>query len=411
VASNGDYRAGALATQGHGAATRPAAADQRAQAGSARESGRALRLLGLAAAATGLAGLTAAACVLSYSSIHHLATNAGVSSRLATVYPLAFDAVLVVAGCAVLALRGAGLPSRIYAWLCLLVLLGALATGGTLHAAAVHIPRRQAAIAAAVIPWALVLIGFGLLLAMLRYARIRRLGHRRAQAGARAAAPEDEPTPSDAVVMASAEPPQGLPLPAGSAAGSGQPQASAAPAADAGPLGRAEPATNPLPKVPSAPEPAAGSVGWPGSGQQARPPVRQADMQLRARIPRQPADQAQPAGQPQPADEAQADGQPQAAGQVQPADQAQPADVHGPFMPPVGPAPTGEQTNPRAAEHQAAEGGPAVPGEPTTPASGADPAGEAGEPGALNAAPTNVGEPGEPPALRRPRSSPTPPGE
>jgi len=38
-----------------------------------------------------------------------------------------FDAMLVVACAAVLALRGAGLPSRCYAWLTMLVLLGAAA--------------------------------------------------------------------------------------------------------------------------------------------------------------------------------------------------------------------------------------------------------------------------------------------
>ena len=99
-----------------------------AQAGSrpGRDASRALRVLALIAVAAGLAGLTAAACVLSYSSIHDLAIQAGVHGRLASIYPYIFDAMLVVAGCSVLALRGAGLISRIYSWLCMLVLLAAL---------------------------------------------------------------------------------------------------------------------------------------------------------------------------------------------------------------------------------------------------------------------------------------------
>ncbi len=62
------------------------------------------------AVAVGLAALTAAACVLSYSSVHHFAMQAGVSASLARIYPLIFDAMLAVAGCSVLALRGAGCP-------------------------------------------------------------------------------------------------------------------------------------------------------------------------------------------------------------------------------------------------------------------------------------------------------------
>jgi hypothetical protein len=139
-----------------------------------RDAGRVLRLFALVGAVVGLAGLTAAACVLSYSSMHHLATQAGVSARLASVYPLIFDALLVVTGCSVLALRGAGLVSRVYGWLCMLVLLGCLAAGGAVRAAAVNVPRHLAGVVAAIVPWALVLIGFGLLLALLRYARIRR---------------------------------------------------------------------------------------------------------------------------------------------------------------------------------------------------------------------------------------------
>jgi Protein of unknown function (DUF2637) len=139
-----------------------------------------LRLLALAAVAVGVILLAAAAFVLSYSGIHAVALSAGVSPRLARLYPLIFDAMLVVACSAVLALRTAGLPSRCYAWLSLLTLLAAVAAADAVNAIGTKLPHRPAAAVIAVIPWALVLIGFGLLLAMLRHARKR---HATATAG------------------------------------------------------------------------------------------------------------------------------------------------------------------------------------------------------------------------------------
>jgi hypothetical protein len=171
----------------------PRFAAQAAAGRPGRDAGRAMRLVALVAVVIGLAALTAAACVLSYSSMHYLAIQGGVSARLASVYPLIFDALLVLAGWSVLALRGAGLASRVYGWLCMLVLLGALAAGGALHAAAKTIPHRLAGVVAAIVPWALVLIGFGLLLALLRYARVRRLGQNIAKAAA--AGQEERPFP------------------------------------------------------------------------------------------------------------------------------------------------------------------------------------------------------------------------
>src|SRR5580700_8894574 len=135
---------------------------------------RGLRLLALTAVVIGLMLLAAAAFVLSYAGIHEVALSAGVSSRWARLYPLMFDAMLVVACAAVLALRGAGLPSRCYAWLTMLVLLAAAAGADTLHATNTKLPHKPTAAAAAIIPWALVLLGFGLLLSMLRHARLRR---------------------------------------------------------------------------------------------------------------------------------------------------------------------------------------------------------------------------------------------
>jgi Protein of unknown function (DUF2637) len=134
-----------------------------------------LRLLALAAVAAGVILLAAAAFVLSYSGIHAVALSAGVSPRFARLYPLIFDAMLVVACAAVLALRSAGLPSRSYAWLSLLALLVAAAAADALNATGTKLPHRPTAAVIAVLPWALVLIGFGLLLCMLRHARQRRI--------------------------------------------------------------------------------------------------------------------------------------------------------------------------------------------------------------------------------------------
>jgi hypothetical protein len=147
-----------------------------AEAGSARPetAPRAWRILGLAAVCLGLAALAAATFVLSYSGIRAVALEAGITPRLARGYPLLVDAMLVIALAAVLALRGAGLPSKGLAWLTLLVVLAAAAGADGLHAVGRTLPHRPAAITAAVLPWALVFIAFALLLSMLRHARLRR---------------------------------------------------------------------------------------------------------------------------------------------------------------------------------------------------------------------------------------------
>ena len=135
---------------------------------------RVLRFLALAAVTLGVLALAAAAFVLSYPGIHALALTAGVSPALARIYPLAFDAMLVVASAAVLSLRGAGVITRCYAWLAMLLLLCAAAGADALHATGARLPHRAAAATVAIVPWVFVLLGFGLLLAMLRQARLHR---------------------------------------------------------------------------------------------------------------------------------------------------------------------------------------------------------------------------------------------
>jgi hypothetical protein len=133
-----------------------------------------LRVVALSAAGLGVCALAAAAFVLSYAGLHAIALQAGVSTRLARGYPLIVDVLLVIVLAAVLSLRGAGWPTRLLAWTCLLVLLAAAAAAGALHAVGHRLPHRPAAITAAVLPWALLLIAVVLLLAMLRQLRLRR---------------------------------------------------------------------------------------------------------------------------------------------------------------------------------------------------------------------------------------------
>ena len=169
----------------------------------------ALRLLALIAVIVGVLVLAAAAFVLSYAGIHAIALSAGVSSELARLYPLIFDAMLVVAAAAILSLRGAGLAMRLYAWLSMLVLICAAAGADALHATGTRLPHRTAAATVAIIPWALALLAFGLLLAMLRHARLRRAQ----AAAARTTAGSAAPTPVRAAVPAAAAAP-GRPQPA-----------------------------------------------------------------------------------------------------------------------------------------------------------------------------------------------------
>ena len=161
----------------------------------ATESYHVLRILALVAVSLGVVVLAAAAFVLSYKGIRAVALEAGVSPDLARIYPLMFDVMLVVAGAAVLALRGAGWIVQAFAWLSLLVLLAAAAGASTMYATNTHLPHKTAATIAAILPWALALLGFFLLLAMLRHARLRRAQSRRATSAAAVAQQEADTIP------------------------------------------------------------------------------------------------------------------------------------------------------------------------------------------------------------------------
>jgi hypothetical protein len=236
---------------------------------------RALRILALAAVCTGVAALAAATFVLSYSALHTVALQAGIAPRLARGYPLVLDAMLVIVLAAVLALRGAGLPSRLLAWTTLLVVLVAAAGPDAMHAAGRRLPASPARITAAVLPWVLVLIAFALLLLMLRHFRLRRQASARSRVVPHGPArahwqPPDPRVPPGVPAPGLASRPGG-PVPPGWP-GPGSPAAGQAPVAPA-------PPTRPLPvmnaAVPAAiaPGPAVAAEPGPGAAEPLAEPV------------------------------------------------------------------------------------------------------------------------------------------
>ncbi len=430
-----------------------ASTGQHRQSDGAGDSGRVLRTLALVAVTTGLTGLTVGACLISYQSVHALASLAGVDNSLAKVYPVIGDASLAVAGCSVLALRGAGLVSRLYAWLCFCLLLAALAASDVVHAAAISVPKRAAEITAAVLPWVLVLLAFCLLLALLRHAKRRRPSHR---AGAAATASMAPPAPIGPAPARPAVVEPDLPI---QVAETGGPALSAAALASAA-LASGTPGTRPdqvpprsawpnmgsgfadgprpdlipQPATPKDPMPSAGGSEPAGGSEAPEPPefavsgvtppeqtpppdspgrlvARPVEMQLRARRQPLPILGLSDAG------DAPFLADPPRAGHAMP-----------PLMPQPGVAPTsglpasgyGGDTVPRGIASS-----PPAPGQPSGPSpASASPTGtgpteagptEAGqvEAGQVEAGQVEAGQesdaPEEPPALDRPRSSPTPP--
>jgi hypothetical protein len=171
------------------------------------------RRVGLAALIVviiGVLALAAAAFVLSYSGVRGTALNAGVTPGLARVYPLIFDGVLVVACAAAISLQGARWWLRLYAWLAVLVIVGAVAAADSVHAMAVRLPKHPIEAAGAIVPWVVLLIGFTLLYAMARQA----WPHRKAApavADGPASVTAEPPAAGPAVTEPAAEPPESQP--------------------------------------------------------------------------------------------------------------------------------------------------------------------------------------------------------
>lgn len=125
------------------------------------------RLVNLAVVVVVLA-LAAATFVLSYSGLHAIVLQAGVSVRLARIYPALFDAVFVIACVAAVMLRDARWWARSYAWLVIVVVVGVVGAADAVHAMNVTLPHRKTEGVVAAVPWVLVLLGFSLMLTMLR---------------------------------------------------------------------------------------------------------------------------------------------------------------------------------------------------------------------------------------------------
>ena len=130
-----------------------------------------LRLAALTAVIVGVILVALAAFLFSYTGIRQIALQAGVSPHLARLYPLMFDAMLIITCSAVLATRTAGWGTKTYVWACLLLVVGAAAVGNALYATSVHLTGEPARATIAVIPWVLLLLGFGVWLVMLRHWR------------------------------------------------------------------------------------------------------------------------------------------------------------------------------------------------------------------------------------------------
>jgi hypothetical protein len=234
--------------------------------------------------------VAAATFVLSYSGVHAVALQSGISASLAKYYPGVFDAVLVIA-CAAAPLRDARLWTRLYTWLVIFVVIGLLAAMDAVHAMGVTLPRKQMAGTVAVLPWVLLLLAFTLWLVILRHFRVQQsrqltpvpaalLGPPSALELPAAPQSPELPEITDSA-RGDGQAPQGAPAPAKARRGAGRPARPAllpgtsAPPATAEslqPAGRPESGGAPAPDSEAAavPEPAASDY-WESSDPAAMP--------------------------------------------------------------------------------------------------------------------------------------------
>jgi hypothetical protein len=247
------------------------------------------RLAALIASVICVLALAAAAFVLSYPGARDTARIAGVSPRLARIYPVIFDAVLVVGCAAAVTLRGL---LRAYAWVAILVVIGTVAAADAVHAMSVALPKRPLEATVAIVPWVVLLIGFTLLYAMAwqTWPGRRAAASRAAANGAASGA--DKPGPA-------AKPAGTAPVPlsallAGKTAGSGTSAAAdsgaggdAREAGDAGAAGKTSPSTSEAPPASAAGKPAVGAAK-PAVGGAAKPAASEAPAAVAVAVPQSP---------------------------------------------------------------------------------------------------------------------------
>jgi len=144
------------------------------------------RLVNLAVVVVVLA-LAAATFVLSYSGVHAIALQSGVSARLARVYPATFDAVLVIACAAALMLRDARWWAKYYAWFAIVVVVAVAGAADAVHAMNVALQHRTMEGVVAATPWVLALLGFSLMLTIFQHSRAQHAAATAAPGAARSA--------------------------------------------------------------------------------------------------------------------------------------------------------------------------------------------------------------------------------
>jgi len=115
--------------------------------------------------------VAAATFVFSYDGVRAIALLGGVSGQLARYYPGLFDAVLVIACVATVMLREGHWWARLWAWLVIVIVLGAIGATDVLHAMNYTLQHRPTEGVVAAAPVAAVLLAFSLLLALLRQSK------------------------------------------------------------------------------------------------------------------------------------------------------------------------------------------------------------------------------------------------
>jgi Protein of unknown function (DUF2637) len=115
--------------------------------------------------------VAAATFVFSYDGVHAIALLGGVSPQLARYYPGLFDAVLVIACVAAVMFRDGRWWPRLWAWLVIIVVLGAIGVTDVLHATNYTLRHRPTEGIVAAAPVVAVLLAFSLLLTLLRQSR------------------------------------------------------------------------------------------------------------------------------------------------------------------------------------------------------------------------------------------------
>lgn len=150
--------------------------------------------------------LAAATFVLSYAGVHSIALQAGVSARLARIYPGIFDAALVIACATALMLREGRWLARAYAWLSIVLVIAVVGAADAVHAMNVALPHRETAGVVAAAPWVLVLLGFSLWLTMLRQSRTQHTGQplqptAQPTAAQPTTAPDEAITPEETAIL------------------------------------------------------------------------------------------------------------------------------------------------------------------------------------------------------------------